>query len=168
MCGGSGHISLSVISLFWHVMPCSNHQAQWRQSFRAVEHFLPWLQVWHSLQTYLQKLDTFFTHGSFQWIGTHINFTFLQLVPKKINVVTKLQWRPTWYRQSCEAVNPNKSSKVQKGWQYCNRGLLVGEVYCWSSGGGMLVSSRRIRFMIVNLKPNSFTLLRTGYSRGII
>ncbi len=31
---------------------------------------------------------------------------------KKINFVTKLQWRPTWYRQSCEAVNPNKSSKV--------------------------------------------------------
>jgi hypothetical protein len=87
---------------------------------------------------------------------------------KKMNFVTKLQWKPTWYQQSCEAVTPDKSSKVQKGWQYCNRGLLVGEVYCWSLGGGMLVLSRRIRFMIVNLKPHSFTLLRTGYSRGII
>jgi hypothetical protein len=47
-----------------------------------VEHFLPWLLVWHLLQTYLQKLDAFFAHGSFQWIGTHTkNLTFLQTAP---------------------------------------------------------------------------------------
>jgi hypothetical protein len=36
----------------------------------------------------------------------------------KVNFVTKLQWRWTWYRWSCEVVNTNKSSQVQKGWQY--------------------------------------------------
>jgi hypothetical protein len=45
---------------------------------------------------------------------------------------------------------------------------LVGEVYCRSLGDGGLVSSKRIRFMMVDLKPDSFTLLSIVHCRGRI